>query len=94
MDFPAWDPVLLDLPWVPFDIRWYGVTYIIGFFVGQWILVRLARAGFLPVKPEAAPDIIFYCVIGVMLGGRAGYALFYDQSLLNPVEFVDEGAGH
>ncbi|MCA8952020.1 MAG: prolipoprotein diacylglyceryl transferase, partial [Planctomycetes bacterium] len=87
--FPAWDPVLLDLPdWLPFDLRWYGVTYIIGFVIAQWILVRLAKVGFLPVKPEVAPDIIFYCVIGVMLGGRVGYALFYDQALLNPLEFV------
>lgn len=88
MDFPAWDPVLVDLPdWLPFDLRWYGVSYIVGFVVAQWILVRLARRGFLPVEPEAAPDIIFYCVIGVMLGGRLGYAAFYQQELLHPVEF-------
>ncbi|MCR9244017.1 MAG: prolipoprotein diacylglyceryl transferase [bacterium] len=92
--FPGWDPVLLDLPdWLPFDLRWYGLTYIIGFLCAQWILVRLARAGFLPVKPEVAPDIIFYCIIGVMLGGRTGYALFYDQSLLNPLEFAQVWKG-
>jgi len=88
MEFPAIDPVLFTIPGLPIDVRWYGVTYIIGFFIGQWILVRLARAGFLPVDPKVAPDIIFYCVIGVMLGGRTGYALFYDQSLLNPLEFI------
>lgn len=88
MDFPAIDPVLLGIPGLPIDIRWYGVTYILGFFVAQWILVRLARARFLPVDPKVAPDIIFYCVIGVMLGGRIGYAVFYDHSLLNPIEFL------
>ncbi|MCA8977266.1 MAG: prolipoprotein diacylglyceryl transferase [Planctomycetes bacterium] len=88
MDFPAFDPVLIAIPGLPIDIRWYGVTYIIGFFVGQWILVRLARSGLLPVDPKVAPDIIFYCVIGVMLGGRTGYALFYDHGLLNPLEFL------
>lgn len=88
MDFPAWDPVLIDIPGLPVDIRWYGLMYIVGFFVAQWILVRLARAKFLPVAPEVAPDIIFYCVIGVMLGGRCGYALFYQHELLNPLEFV------
>jgi phosphatidylglycerol:prolipoprotein diacylglycerol transferase len=74
MDFPAWDPVLFDIPGLPIDIRWYGLMYVVGFVAAQWILVRLARTGFFPVKPEVAPDLIFYCVFGVMLGGRAGYA--------------------
>lgn len=93
MQFPAWDPVLLDIPGLPIDIRWYGLMYVVGFVVGQWILVRLARAGFLPVRPEQAPDLIFYCVFGVMLGGRAGYALCYEHSLLNPLQFVQVWKG-
>jgi phosphatidylglycerol:prolipoprotein diacylglycerol transferase len=93
MQFPAWDPVLFDIPGLPIDIRWYGVMYIVGFLAAQFILVRLARAGFLPVKPETAPDIIFYCVFGVMLGGRTGYALFYDHALLNPLQFVQVWKG-
>jgi phosphatidylglycerol---prolipoprotein diacylglyceryl transferase len=88
MQFPAWDPVLFDIPGLPIDIRWYGLMYVVGFVIGQWILVRLARQGFFPVRPEVAPDLVFYCVFGVMLGGRTGYALFYDQSLLNPLNFV------
>lgn len=93
MQFPGWDPVLLDIPWLPIDVRWYGLMYIVGFVVGQLVLVRLARRGFLPIKPEAAADVIFYCVFGVMLGGRVGYALFYDTSLLNPVQFVQVWKG-
>lgn len=93
MDFPAWDPVLLGIPGLPIDIRWYGMMYVVGFLCAQWIFVRLARAGFFPVPPERAPDLIFYCVFGVMLGGRVGYALFYDQSLLNPLEFVQVWKG-
>lgn len=88
MDFPAWDPVLIDIPGLPIDIRWYGLMYVVAFLIAQWIFVRLARARFFPVPPEVAPDLIFYCVIGVMVGGRAGFALFYDNSLLNPLEFV------
>lgn len=93
MQFPAWDPVLLDIPWLPIDIRWYGMMYVVGFVIAQLIFVRLARAGFLPIRPEVAPDIIFYCVFGVMLGGRVGYALFYDHSLLNPLQFVQVWKG-
>lgn len=94
MDFPAWDPVLFDLPG-PLDIRWYGLMYVVGFVVAQWILTRLARAGFFPVDPKVAPDLIFYCVIGVMLGGRTGYALFYDPDfeLIRPWNFVQVWKG-
>lgn len=94
MDFPAWDPVLLDLPG-PLDIRWYGLMYVFGFLIGQWLLVRLARAGFFPVDPKVAPDLIFYCVIGVMLGGRTGYALFYDPEfeLIRPWNFIQVWKG-
>ncbi|MGK0299719.1 MAG: prolipoprotein diacylglyceryltransferase [Planctomycetota bacterium] len=93
MDFPAWDPVLFDIPYLPIDIRWYGMMYVVGFICAQWIFVRLARSGFFPVSPEAAPDLIFYLVFGVMLGGRAGYALFYDTSLLNPLNFLQVWKG-
>lgn len=88
MEFPAWDPVLLDIPGLPIDVRWYGLMYVVGFVVGQAILVRLARARFWPIAPEAAPDLVVYLVLGVMLGGRVGYALFYDQTLLDPTQFV------
>jgi len=93
MQFPAWDPVLFDIPGLDIDIRWYGLMYVVGFVVGQWILVRLARSGFFPVRPELAPDLIFYCVFGVMLGGRVGYALIYDRTLLNPLLFVQVWKG-
>ena len=95
MDFPAWDPVLIDIPGLDIDIRWYGLMYVVGFVIAQWILIRLARAGFLPVKPADAPDLIFYCVFGVMLGGRLGYALFYDPEfeLIKPWNFVQVWKG-
>ncbi len=93
MDFPAWDPVLLDIPGLPIDIRWYGMMYVVGFVIAQFLLVRLARAGFLPIKPEAAADVIFYCVFGVMLGGRLGYALFYDPALRHPLQFLQVWKG-
>jgi phosphatidylglycerol---prolipoprotein diacylglyceryl transferase len=93
MQFPAWDPVLLDIPGLPIDIRWYGMMYVVGFVFGQWILSRLAKSGFWPVSQEAAADLVFYCVFGVMLGGRTGYALFYDHSLLQPLTFLQVWKG-
>lgn len=86
-EFPAWDPVLLDLPG-PLDVRWYGLMYVVGFVVGQWILTRIAGTRVFPVAKEKVGDLIFYLVIGVILGGRIGYALFYDQGLADPMKFI------
>lgn len=93
MDFPGWDPVLFDIPLLPIDVRWYGLMYVVGFVCAQAILTRLAQRGFFPVPPAAAGDLVFYCIFGVLLGGRTGYALFYDQELLNPLEFVQVWRG-
>ena len=90
--FPAFDPVLLDLPG-PLDIRWYGLMYVVAFFAGQLILARLCRRGFLPMTEAQVGDLIFWLVLGVLLGGRTGYALFYEQHLLHPLEFVQVWKG-
>lgn len=75
--FPRIDPVALDLPG-PVDVRWYGLGYLAGFFVAYVILRRLAQHGFLRMEPDAAGDLITALVLGVILGGRLGYILFYD----------------
>ena len=82
-EFPAWDPVLFDLPG-PIDVRWYGLTYVIGFVIASWIVGRLARRGFLPLEEGQVGDLMVWLLFGVILGGRFGYAVFYDQSLLLP----------
>jgi phosphatidylglycerol---prolipoprotein diacylglyceryl transferase len=88
MDFPCWDPVLFDIPGLPIDIRWYGLMYVVGFVCGQWILVKLAKERFWPVTAQQAADLVVYLVLGVMLGGRVGYALFYDQGLVDPIKIL------
>jgi phosphatidylglycerol:prolipoprotein diacylglycerol transferase len=75
--FPRIDPVALDLPG-PIDVRWYGLGYLAGFFVAYLVLRRLAQSGFLRMEPDAAGDLITALVLGVILGGRLGYILFYD----------------
>lgn len=78
--FPNWDPVIFSLG--PLAIRWYGAMYVVAFFVAQYVLTRLARARFLPLAPERVPDLIIWLVIGVLLGGRIGYCLFYQPELM------------
>lgn len=86
--FHGMDPVLLDLPG-PFDIRWYGLMYVVAFIAGGWILDRLARSGFLPLAREGAQDLVLWMVFGVLLGGRLGYVLFYKREILaRPFEIL------
>ena len=77
--YPHIDPVAVDLPG-PLDIRWYGLGYLVGFGLGYLVLRSLARRGFLRVDPDAIGDLIFALVVGVIVGGRIGYVLFYQLS--------------
>lgn len=75
--YPHVDPVAIDLPG-PVDVRWYGLGYLFG-FLASWLILRfLARRGFLRIDPDAVGDLIFALVVGVLLGGRLGYILFYE----------------
>jgi phosphatidylglycerol:prolipoprotein diacylglycerol transferase len=77
--YPHIDPVALDLPG-PLDVRWYGLGYLAGFGLGYLVLRALARRGFFRVDPDAIGDLIFGLVLGVIVGGRLGYILFYQLS--------------
>lgn len=75
-------PYLVDIDPIAFSIgpvavHWYGIMYLIA-FAAFWLLgERRRRAGRLPVGPTAFSDLAFYGMIGVILGGRVGYMLFY-----------------
>ncbi|MEJ2609810.1 MAG: prolipoprotein diacylglyceryl transferase [Candidatus Thiodiazotropha sp.] len=87
LTYPEIEPVILTLGAV--SIHWYGVMYLIG-FAGGWGLARL-RVGKVGVVWNAsqADDILFYIVVGVVLGGRIGYLLFYNLQafLSDPLSF-------
>ena len=85
MGFPAWDPVLIDFPG-PLDVRWYGLMYVVAFVVGQIIFTRLARAKFLPVEPDRVADLIFYTVIGTILGVRSPVTGHFTAECTRPPE--------
>lgn len=75
--FPWVDPVLIDLPG-PLDVRWYGLMYLAGFGAGYVALRRVARMGVLQLPLAAVGDLVTTLALGVILGGRIGYILFYD----------------
>ncbi len=63
-------------------LRWYGLAYLAGFAIAWALLRALGRRGLLRISPERAADVIFTLIIGVLVGGRLGYVLVYDRSLL------------
>jgi phosphatidylglycerol:prolipoprotein diacylglycerol transferase len=88
---PEFDPVALSLG--PLQIRWYGLTYLVGFGLFLWLTMRrvqrpqYAQAGW--VKRDAE-DLLFWGVLGAILGGRLGYTLIYKPGyyLANPLEIL------
>lgn len=79
------DPVALDLGF--FQLRWYSLAYIAGIFVGWWYLLKLLDQPGAPMARRHADDLVFYATLGIILGGRIGYILFYQPSiLLDPIQ--------
>lgn len=70
------DPIAFSIG--PVAVHWYGIMYLLGFGAAWWLGNRRIAAGRLPgVTAEAFSDLLFYAMIGVVLGGRIGYMLFY-----------------
>lgn len=90
------DPIALPLPFWPHGIHWYGVMYLLAFGAAWFIGRQRVRAGRLPgVNEEAFGDLLFYGMLGVVLGGRIGYVLFYgfDAFLANPLVLLKINEG-
>lgn len=83
--FIAFDPVALSLG--PIDVHWYGIMYLLGFLFfwawGSWVARNRPWWGW---TPQMVGDLLFYGMIGVVVGGRLGYVLFYafDSLLQDP----------
>ena len=75
------DPIAFGLG--PLKVHWYGIMYLLGFLTAWWLGRRRIRAGRLPgVDEQGFSDLLFYAMIGVVLGGRLGYVFFYGFSEL------------
>ena len=69
-------------------IRWYALAYLAGIFVGYWYLLKLIAQPGAPMARRHADDMIFYAMLGIIVGGRIGYVLFYNLGnyLRHPIE--------
>ncbi|MDQ7089937.1 MAG: prolipoprotein diacylglyceryl transferase [Methylococcales bacterium] len=79
LTYPNIDPVALDLGII--KVHWYGLMYLLGFagvyFLGQY----RAKQSYSVIKPEAIEDLVYFGALGVIIGGRFGYILFYNFGL-------------
>ncbi|CAH0541140.1 prolipoprotein diacylglyceryl transferase [Vibrio marisflavi] len=85
MVFPHIDPVIVSLG--PISIRWYGVMYLIGFAFAMWLANKRADKAGSGWTRDQVSDLLFAGFLGVVIGGRIGYVLFYnfDLFLQNPL---------
>lgn len=66
----------------PFTLRWYSLAYLAGILLAYWHLTKMVKAPGAPMAQRHVDDLFFYCTLGVILGGRAGFVAFYRPELL------------
>ncbi|MFT5486307.1 MAG: phosphatidylglycerol:prolipoprotein diacylglycerol transferase [Paracoccaceae bacterium] len=86
LTYPTIDPVLIEIG--PFAIRWYALSYIAGILLAWRYMVVLARRSPVGITKAHTDDFIVWATLGVVLGGRFGYVIFYkaDYFLDHPLE--------
>ena len=86
MVHPQFDPVAFSLG--PLSVHWYGIMYLLGFLAGQYLGIwRAGRDAWRNFSTEEVKDLLFYIVVGIIIGGRVGYVFFYhfDLFIQNPL---------
>ncbi len=85
---PNIDPIAFSIG--PLAVRWYGLMYLAGFAIGWWLGTRRIAKGQAPITRAQLDDLLFLIVLGVILGGRLGYVLFYKPSYYaaHPLEIL------
>lgn len=88
MQIPPIDPVFLSIG--PLQFRWYGLMYVLAFIATYFIIRSEVKRKRLPLTNDDVSDLVFYGALGVVLGGRIGYILFYNLGfyLANPLKLL------
>ncbi len=81
------DPRIFTIGW--FSLKWYSISYIAGIIIGWWYLLKLIAQPGAPMAKRHADDLVFYATLGIILGGRIGYVLFYaPEMLIHPLQIL------
>jgi len=85
LTYPEIDPIIFSIGFV--KIRWYGLMYVIGFMLAWRLARQRALVSWSVIKPGQVDDLIFYCMLGVIVGGRLGYSFVYgwDRLVSDPL---------
>ena len=82
---PSIDPVIVSFGAI--QIRWYGLAYVLGFLIGIYFIKQINQHYQKKIENNKIDDFFIWSIIGVILGGRIGYVLFYQTSsiFINPL---------
>ena len=81
------NPVAINLGF--FGIKWYSLAYLAGILIGYWYLLKLIAQPGAPMARRHADDMIFYATLGIIIGGRLAYVLFYQPEILaHPLDIL------
>lgn len=98
LNFPNIDPVILPIG--PLAISWYSLSYVVGILIGWYYILKLITfnennnaapcSNYNAINKQHTDDIITWIIIGIIVGGRLGYVLFYDpiKYFSNPIEII------
>jgi len=80
------NPVLFSIG--PFEIRYYGLIFVLGFIITYYMLIYFSKKKFIELNKNEISDLLFYSILGVIIGSRLIYVLFYNLSyfISNPIE--------
>jgi len=73
--YPEINPIAIQIG--PLSIAWYGLMYLMGFIIAFALAKMRVKQEWSPIQDNQIDDLIFFSVIGVIIGGRSGYMLFY-----------------
>lgn len=86
--FPNIDPIIISFG--PLAVSWYSLSYVVGIVLGWFYILKLIEKKYTNLKKQHIDDFITWIIIGIIIGGRLGYVLFYDpvKYISNPIEIL------
>lgn len=93
LEFPDISPIIFSIG--PVSIRWYSMAYLLGIVFAWWLIKRNIEKYKLSFDANLLEDLVFYITLGIIIGGRLGYVLFYGGSSFwrNPIQILEVWKG-
>ena len=88
LEFPNINPIIISFD--PLAISWYSLSYVVGIILGWYYIAKLIEKKYSRLKKQHIDDFITWVIIGIIIGGRLGYVIFYDpiKYFSNPIEIL------